>query len=32
MKIAIIGDLHGKKCWKKLLEGKFDSFDNLQAK
>ena len=29
MKIAVIGDLHGKNCWKKLLEGKFDSFDKI---
>ena len=29
MKVAVIGDLHGKNCWKKLLEGKFDSFDKI---
>ncbi|MEI0607613.1 metallophosphoesterase [Brachyspira pulli] len=29
MKVAVIGDLHGKDCWKKLLEGKFDSFDKV---
>lgn len=29
MKIAIIGDLHGKNCWKKLLKDKIDSFDKI---
>ena len=29
MKIAVIGDLHGKGCWKKLLEGRTDSFDKI---
>lgn len=29
MRIAVIGDLHGKSCWKKLLEGKFDSIDKI---
>ena len=29
MKIAIIGDLHGKNCYKKLLKDKIDSFDKI---
>ena len=29
MKIAVIGDLHGKNCWKKLIEGRFDKFDKI---
>ncbi len=29
MKIAVIGDLHGKSCWKKLIEGRFDKFDKI---
>ena len=29
MKIAIIGDLHGKNCWKKLLKDKIDSLDKI---
>lgn len=29
MKIAIIGDLHGKNCCKKLLKDKIDSFDKI---
>ncbi|WP_304333401.1 metallophosphoesterase [Brachyspira innocens] len=29
MKIAVIGDLHGKDCWKKLLEGRFSEFDKI---
>lgn len=29
MKIAIIGDLHGKNCWKKLLKDKIDAFDKI---
>ena len=29
MKIAVIGDLHGKDCWKKLLEGRFSEFDKM---
>ena len=29
MKIAIIGDLHGKNCYKKLLKDKIESFDKI---
>ena len=29
MKIAVIGDLHGKSCWKKLIEGRFDNFGKI---
>ncbi|CRF33803.1 phosphoesterase [Brachyspira suanatina] len=29
MKTAVIGDLHGKSCWKKLIEGRFDKFDKI---
>lgn len=29
MKISVIGDLHGKDCWKKLLEGRFSEFDKI---
>ena len=29
MKIAVIGDLHGKDCWKRLLEGRFSEFDKI---
>ena len=29
MKIAIIGDLHGKSCYKKLLKDKIESFDKI---
>ena len=29
MRIAVIGDLHGKNCWKKLIEGRFDNFDKI---
>lgn len=29
IRIAVIGDLHGKSCWKNMLEGRFDSFDKI---
>lgn len=29
MKTAIIGDLHGKNCWKKLLKDKIESLDKI---
>ena len=29
MKIAVIGDLHGKSCWKKLLANKVSDFDKI---
>ncbi|WP_300752482.1 metallophosphoesterase [uncultured Brachyspira sp.] len=29
MKIAVVGDLHGKDCWKRLLEGRFSEFDKI---
>ncbi|OEJ16114.1 phosphoesterase [Brachyspira hampsonii] len=29
MRFAVIGDLHGKNCWKKLIEGRFDNFDKI---
>ncbi|WP_300366330.1 metallophosphoesterase [Brachyspira sp.] len=29
MRTAVIGDLHGKSCWKNLLEGRFERFDKI---